>query len=144
MAVLADGRVVTGGYNGPMLVWDPARSRAGPAELGRHGDSVGAVAVAVLADGRVVTGEYDGRVLVWDPADPAASPAELGRHGGRVESVAVLADGRVVTGGDDKRVLAWDSGRTWHPGRSADLLRDCPGHGTAWLSKVQSGNCPPR
>ena len=35
VAVLADGRVVTGGYDGRVLVWDPAHPGAGPAELGR-------------------------------------------------------------------------------------------------------------
>ncbi len=106
LAVLADGRGVTGGDDRRVLVWDPADRGAGPAELGRHEDWV--EAVAVLADGRVVSGGEDDWVLVWDPADPGAGPAELGRHHGTVEAVAVLADGRVVTGGDDHRVLVWD------------------------------------
>ena len=69
VAVLPDGRVVTGGDDGRVLVWDPADPGAGPVELGRHDGRVWAV--AVLPDGRVVTGGGDGRVLVWDPADPA-------------------------------------------------------------------------
>ena len=36
VAVLPDGRVVTGGDDGRVLVWDPAPPGAGPAELGRH------------------------------------------------------------------------------------------------------------
>ena len=99
MAVLPDGRVVSGGDDGRVLAWDPAGSGTGPAELGRHDDGVRAV--SVLPDGRVVSGGYDGRVLVWDPA-------ELGRHHGWVWAVAVLPDGRVVSGGDDGRVLVWD------------------------------------
>ena len=58
VAVLADGRVVTGGDDGRVLVWDPADPGAGPAELGRHDGPV--EAVAVLADGRVVTGGTTG------------------------------------------------------------------------------------
>jgi hypothetical protein len=106
VAVLADGRVVTGGWDGRVLAWDPASPGTAPAELGHHEGTV--YAVAVLADGRVVTGGWDGRVLLWDPASPGTAPAELGRHGDTVYAVAVLADGRVVTGGDDGRVLAWD------------------------------------
>jgi WD40 repeat protein len=98
--------VVTGGYDGRVLMSDPADPGASPAELGRHASAVRAV--AVLPDGRVVTGGYDRRVLVWDPAHPGASPAELGRHDDKVRAVAVLADRRVVTGGDDRRVLVWD------------------------------------
>ena len=56
--MLADGRVVTGGDDGRVLVWDPAAPGAAPAELGRH-DS-GVWAVAVLPDGRVVTGGTTG------------------------------------------------------------------------------------
>ena len=52
--MLPDGRVVTGGDDGRVLVWDPATPGTGPAELGRHDGRV--KAVAVLADGRVVTG----------------------------------------------------------------------------------------
>jgi WD40 repeat protein len=110
-AVLADGRVVTGGHDGRVLVWDPARPGAGPAELGRHDGPV--EAAAVLADGRVVTGGHDGRVLVWNPARLGAGPAELGRHDGPVGAAAGLAHGRLVTGGHDRRVLVWDPA---HPG----------------------------
>ncbi len=104
VAVLPDGRVVTGGDDGRVLMWDLADPGAGPAELGREHGRVRAV--AVLPDGRVVTGG-DRRVLGWDPADPGAGPAELGREHGRVRAVAVLPDGRVITGGD-RRVLMWD------------------------------------
>jgi WD40 repeat protein len=64
VAVLPDGRVVTGGGDRRVLLWDPARPGA-PAELGRHDGAV--TAVAVLPDGRVVTGGA-GRVLLWNPA----------------------------------------------------------------------------
>ena len=107
VAVLPDGRVVTGGWDGRVLVWDPDAPGA-PVGLGRHDG--GAVAVAALPDGRVVTGEEwdDGRVLVWDPDAPDAGPVGLGRHDGGVVAVAVLPDGRVITSGRDGRVLVWD------------------------------------
>ena len=72
VAVLPDGRVVSGGDDGRVLVWDPAAPGAAPVELGRHDDGV--VAVAVLPDGRVVSGGSDGRVLVWDPAVAGRRP----------------------------------------------------------------------
>jgi WD40 repeat protein len=118
VAVLPDGRVVTGGHDCRVLVWDPAEPGVGPVEFGRR-QCVGR-AVAVLPDGRVVTGGYDddrvlmrdpgaaGRVLVWDPAAPGTGPVELGRHERGVYAVAVLPDGRVVTGGRDDHIRLWN------------------------------------
>ena len=103
VAVLPDGRVVTGGDDGRVLVWDPAPPGAGPAELGRH-DS-GVRAVAVLPDGQVVTGGDDERVLVWDPAAPA--PARWSwhaRHSGGGGGAARRAGSHPYDG----RVLVWD------------------------------------
>ena len=103
VAVLPDGRVVTGGGlggGGRVLAWDPARPGVGPVELGRHEGAV--EAVAVLPDG----------VLVWDAAQ--RGPVELGRHEGAVWAVAVLPDGQVVTSGSvgrSDRVLVWDPAR---------------------------------
>ena len=80
VAVLPDGRVVTGGDDraprrraGAGV--GPGGDRRRPGRLGRDKDGV--TALAALPDGRVVTGDgYGGRVLVWDPAEPGASPVE--------------------------------------------------------------------
>ena len=106
VAVLPDGRVASGGFDGWVLVWDPADPGAGPTELGHHYGPVHAV--AVLPDGRVVSGGADGEVVVWDPADPAAAPTGFGRQYSSLQTVTVLPDGRVVSGGGDGRVLVWD------------------------------------
>jgi len=108
MAVLADGRLVTGGGDKRLLGWNPylTGSSSGPVELGRCPDSVRGM--AVLADGRLLTSGSSGHVLVWDPAVPFNRPIELGRHDGSLREAAVLADGRVVTGSLDGHVLVWD------------------------------------
>ena len=62
VAVLPDGRVVSGGADWRVLVWNPARPDSGPVELGGHEGHVRSV--AVLAGGRVVSGGADRRVLV--------------------------------------------------------------------------------
>jgi WD40 repeat protein len=106
MAVLPDGRVVTGAPAEPLLVWDPINPSSGPVELGHV---YRLQAVAALPDGRVVTSSSDGPILLWDPARPGTDPVVLGRvH--RV-AVAVLPDGRVVSGGEDGWILVWDSAR---------------------------------
>ncbi len=106
IAVLPDGRVVSGGDDGRVRVWDPA-AVASPVELIGHRGIVRAV--AALPDGRVVSAGDDRRVLLWDPDTVGAPVVELGRHGRMVWALAVLPDGRVVSGGDDWRVLLWDS-----------------------------------
>jgi len=103
VAALPDGRVVSGGDGGRVLVWDPAAPGSGPVELGTQDKPV--TAVAALPDGRVVSGGKDGQVLVWDPAAPGSGPVELGTHNW-VTAIAVLPDGRVVSGGAGVRV--WD------------------------------------
>jgi WD40 repeat protein len=124
VAVLPDGRVVSGGHDGRVLVWDPSRPGSGPVELGHHDLQV--LSVAVLPDGRVVSGGADGRVLVWDPSQPGTDPVRLGRHNGWVTALAGLPDGRVVSGG---RVLVWDPAR---PGSGPVEL----GRHDEWVSVV--------
>ena len=106
MAVLRDGRLVGGGSDGTLRVWDPAEPGAAPVEFGFNPGVVGQI--AVLSDGRVATGDFEGAVRLWDPSTPGAAPVELGRHNGWVNAVAVLGDGRVVSGGKDGRVRFWD------------------------------------
>ena len=108
VAVLPDGRVVTGGNNPRVMVWDPSHPGAAPVQLGTHDYAVRAA--AVLPDGRVVTGGDDHRVMVWDPGHPGAAPVQLGTRDDPVWAVAVLPDGRVVGGGAEGRVLVWDPG----------------------------------
>ena len=106
VAVLRDGRLVGGGSDGTLRVWDPAEPGAAPVEFGFNPGVVGQI--AVLSDGRVATGDFEGAVRLWDPSTPGAAPVELGRHNGWVNAVAVLGDGRVVSGGKDGRVRFWD------------------------------------
>ena len=64
MAVLPDGRVVSGGAHGRVLVWDPARPGGEPIELGRHSGWVNAV--VALPHGWVASAGNDRRVLIWN------------------------------------------------------------------------------
>ena len=75
LAVLADGRVVTGTWDSRVLVWDPDRPGAAPAELSARIDR----AHAVLADGRVVTGVLTTGCWYGTRPRPEADPAELSR-----------------------------------------------------------------
>jgi WD40 repeat protein len=105
LAVLPDGRVVSGGEDRRVLVWDPTAPNAEPVDLGYHDGWVDTV--AVLPDGRVVSSGIDRRVLVWNPTAPSAEPVDLGHLQGWLPTMAVLPDGRVITG-EDNLVLMRD------------------------------------
>ena len=94
VAVLPDGRVITGGIK---------KGGGG----GGGGKKRGGGAVSKKKKRLIVFGRGGGRVLVWDPAQPGTGPVELGRGQDAVTAVAVLPDCRVITGGGG-RVLVWD------------------------------------
>ena len=122
LTALADGRVVSGGEGGRVLLWDPAAADASAQELGAHEGTVRAL--AALPDGRVVSGGRDRRVLLWDPAAAGAPAQELGAHGAPVRALAALPDGRVVSGGDDGRVLLWDPAEAGAPAQELRAHED--------------------
>ena len=88
MAALPTGGWSAAGYDGRVLVWDPAAAGTGPAELGRHDGAV--AAVAVLPDGRVVTGGDDGRCWCGTRPHPAAARSSWAARDGRWAAVAAL------------------------------------------------------
>ena len=98
VAVLPDGRVVTGGATTGGC-WCGTRPSRAPARSSSAATTARCWRWRCCRTGGWSPAADDGRVLVWDPAEPGAAPAELGRHDGAVRAVAVLPDGRVVTGG---------------------------------------------
>jgi hypothetical protein len=95
VAVTPDGRVISGGRDGRVLVWVPTTPGAPPIELGRHGSDMYAVAVAPNG---------------WARARAVSGSA--------VRAVAVVPDGRVISAGAD-RVLLWDPR---HPGVGVEIV----------------------
>lgn len=94
-AALDAGRVVTGSYDGQVLVWDLAGGRS--RRIGRHNGWCLSVA-APRDGGPVAAGSNDGRLRLWNPDEPLT--AALGKA---VRAVLVV-DG-VAYGGTDRAVL---------------------------------------
>jgi hypothetical protein len=103
VAVVDERRVVAGGSDGQVILWD---QEAGNWQiLHRHQGAVREV--AVCGDGHVVvSGGDDG--VVWRSVDGRADLEPLLRHEGIVWCVAVSTDGRVVVSGGDDGVV-WRS-----------------------------------
>jgi WD40 repeat protein/serine/threonine protein kinase len=107
-------RVVVGGRDGSMAMWDAASGQALAKMAGHKG---GVWALAISADGeRIVSGGEDAMVRIWDAASGQAMYAAAG-HGGAVRAAAFSADRRwIVSGSADKSARIWDAatGRALH------------------------------
>ncbi len=106
VAVLPDGRVVSGSADMTLGVWDPD---SGETLRILEGHKNGVSSVSVLSDGRVVSGSCDG-LRVWDP-ESGGTLRTLEGHTDWVRCIAVLPGGWVVSGSDDHTLRVSDPER---------------------------------
>jgi WD40 repeat protein len=101
-----DGTLVTGGYDGALLIWSPA----GRVEAVLTGHAALVNAVAWSPDGaRIASASSDRTARVWDAARGACT-AVLAEHDDDVNSVAWSPDGaRAVTGSFDGAARVFDA-----------------------------------
>ena len=102
VAVLPDGRVVSGSHDNTVCVWDVDTGAADVLEGHQHRVR----AVTVSSDGRVVSGSDDSTVRVWDLETGTCRVLE--GHRGSIYAVATLPDGRVLSGSVDNTLRVWD------------------------------------
>ena len=102
LAVLADGRLASGGADGTIKLW-PQEGTGEPVVLAHGGGGVWSL--AALADGRLASGGRDGNVKLW-PKGGTGEPMVLSQ-GSRVFSLVVLADGGLARGGEDGKIKLW-------------------------------------
>jgi WD40 repeat protein len=124
----SDGqRVVSGGKDGNVKVWDSASGEEQACIAHAGGDVF--CSVGFSSDGgRVVTGDSYGNVKVWDSAS-GEEQACMAHGGGKVNSVGFSPDGRrVVSGGVDGNVEVWDS--------ASEEEQMCMAHGGGRVNSV--------
>ena len=102
LAVLPDGRALSGSEDGTLRLWDLA---SGESRV-LAGHTGGVTALAVLPDGRALSGSDDGTLRLWDLA--SGESRVLAGHTHRVTALAVLPDGRALSGSDDHTLRLWD------------------------------------
>src|SRR3990167_4063880 len=106
IAILPNGDIVTGSYDGTAIIWD---SVTGKEKLKTgHNDSI--YAIAILPNGDIVTGFSDGTAIIWDP-ETGKEKLKLASHAGHhISSIAILPNGDIVTGSKDGTAIIWDPG----------------------------------
>jgi serine/threonine protein kinase len=102
-----DGRLVTGGQDRAVCLWEVKGGKA--RQLWRAtGHSHNVNAVCFLAGGRILSASHDATLRVWD-AETGRELAVWGAHAGPVWGVAASADGRLaLSGGQDRIVRLWE------------------------------------
>ncbi len=103
LAVLSDGRVVSGSSDGRIRMWDV---ESGEALQTLEGHSSEVNAVAVLDSYCVVSGSSDRTLRVWDVESGRA--LQILKNSSQVNAVAVLNSHRVVSSSIDGRLRVWD------------------------------------
>lgn len=106
-----DKRVVSGGWDRTIKVWDA--EKGGEALLTLRGHSKPISSIAISADGeRIVSGSWDRTIKVWDAKRGGEALFTLPGHRSDVNSVAISTDGkRIVSGSFDQTIKVWDAGR---------------------------------
>ena len=101
-------RLVSGGWDGTVRVWEVARGEELAVLTGAMGDIN---SVAVSADGSLIAGAgFDYRIWLWavDGDDIGSVSATVEGYSGSVESLAFSPDGRTLaSGGRDNMVWLW-------------------------------------
>lgn len=108
VAGLQDGRLVSGSYDGQVLVWDVSARTS--RRIGSHSSWCVSVA-APRRRGPVVTGSRDGLICVWDP-DGATAPVA---HSQGVRALVVSAEVAYACVGKQIRRLDLSAGRPLAP-----------------------------
>jgi cytochrome c len=104
IAVLADGRIASAGFDSAIIVWSIAEGRA-ERVLRIHDSTVNAL--VTRADGCLVSAGDDARIAVW--CGPSAEPARIMTgHGGPVAALATAPGaGTLASGSWDRTVRLW-------------------------------------
>ena len=105
---LPDGRIVSGGGDTIVRIWDPTTGLEDPTVPPFTEHSAPVTAIAVFRDGRVAAGSAAGVVLVWHPDDPTVPVEMFDGHSDAVTALVVLPDNRLASGSADTTVQIWD------------------------------------
>ena len=129
LAVFPDGRIVSGGDDKTLRVWDSATGRC-LTVLEGHTGSINCF--TILKSGKVASGSFDSTIRVWDIATGTCLPPM--RHGGSVKCIQELSDEQIISASSYGTICVWDV-------NSRTCVREIPGHQLSvnCLTRLQNG-----
>lgn len=134
LAASPDGtRLVTGGRDGTLRVWDAASGECTARVEGAPDAAI--YSVAFSSDGaRIVTGSEDQTVRLWD-AKSGVQLCLIGQHDAWVSSVSHAQSGLIASAADDGSARLWDA----DSGALRSVLQDQPDgiHGVSFSEDGQ-------
>jgi WD40 repeat protein len=127
LTYLAEDRLITGGWDATIAVWDLASGAVDGPRLAGH--QFGIRSLALSADGNTLASAgLDGTVRLWDIKARRALGEPLQGHTGYVESVALSPDGRILASASGDATV-----RLWNVAARTPLTRPFRAHqGSVW------------
>src|SRR3990167_118955 len=125
IAILPNGDIVTGSYDGTAIIWDSVTGKEKLKTASHAGHHISSI--AILPNGDIVTGSKDGTAIIWDPGT-GKEKQKLKGHNDGITSIAILPNGDIVTGSYDGTARIWDS----ETGKEKQKLK---GH-KAWINAI--------
>ncbi len=102
LAVLPDGRIVSGSVDSTIKVWDPETGRV----ITLRGHAVLVTALTVLPDGRIVSMDTKDTIKVWD--FQTNKVITLRGFADGFGTLTLLPDGRIASGSENNTIKVWD------------------------------------
>jgi WD40 repeat protein len=102
LAALGDGRVISGGTAGDIVMWERDRPGEG-LEFEPYSGRLNALAVL---QGRLVGGGDDGAICIWDLTGRKTGTV-IAHEKSWLTSLAALPSGCLISAGTDEQVILW-------------------------------------
>jgi WD40 repeat protein len=127
LTYLSDDRLITGGWDATIAVWDVASGTINGPRLAGH--QFGVRSLVLSADGNTLASAgLDGTVRLWDLTARRSLGEPMQGHTGYVESVALSPDGRILASASGDATV-----RLWNVAARAPLTRPLRAHqGSVW------------